>query len=40
MIEAIRSIAAPPDRIFLLVGGRAWLRGLFEQALANLDEVL
>jgi uncharacterized protein YndB with AHSA1/START domain len=29
-----------PDRIFLLLGGRIWLRRLFTRALANLDETL
>ena len=29
-----------PDRIFLMIGGRIWLRRLFAQALANLDETL
>ncbi len=29
-----------PDRILLMIGGRIWLRRLFAQALANLDETL
>ncbi len=29
-----------PDRIFLVLGGRIWLRRLFARALVNLDETL
>ena len=32
--------ASLPDRVLLALGGRAWLRRLFERALANLDEAL
>jgi uncharacterized protein YndB with AHSA1/START domain len=29
-----------PDRVFLALGGRAWLRALFERALENLEKTL
>jgi hypothetical protein len=29
-----------PDRVFLALGGRAWLRTLFERALENLEKTL
>jgi uncharacterized protein YndB with AHSA1/START domain len=29
-----------PDRVFLALGGKAWLRRLFERALANLERAL
>ena len=29
-----------PDRILLALGGRAWLRRLFERALGNLEQTL
>jgi uncharacterized protein YndB with AHSA1/START domain len=32
--------AAPWDRLFLALGGRAWFEGLFRDALENLDTVL
>jgi uncharacterized protein YndB with AHSA1/START domain len=32
--------ASAADRVLLALGGRAWLRRLFERALANLDAAL